>query len=215
MLALGPYQEFSPGTWHPPLGARSVLSLHRPAENVGLFEFAGAMPSEYRPLAKSPSEQLDEATTAVLGSAAGAKRLASGTLADCVWRLLTVHADPAGESMAPPLLPGVDGRVELHLAGRQRRMAWADLPPDQLRAVLDLQRRHDHRILQHGRRRHAGPRPDLDRGHRLRRRLGYQSSGMTAGDSKVDLFEAGDYTAPTFLARPLVVAQALRRSAFY
>ena len=43
--------------------------------------------------------------------------LGPGTLADALWETLTVQADPTGVDRPMPIDCGIDGRLELHLAG--------------------------------------------------------------------------------------------------
>lgn len=102
-----------------PLPVQGVMSEFRP---VGLFvTTAAVLPSEYTLIAEGDCREVKSTTRmrdAFLSLTGYAPN--GDTLADQIYDCLTDGSDPKGDSAPKPLMPGVNGWLDLHLGGHSR-----------------------------------------------------------------------------------------------
>lgn len=125
--------------WMPPVaGARLGRIDLRPVparalstpDGFGLFELdpADGIPQGFLDLGNSLTARLTQAQRD--GLAARFSNTASAdfdtpTLGDAIWRLLTELADPTGDNLAPPVMPGHDGTIRLRIGLSKRDEKYA------------------------------------------------------------------------------------------
>ena len=84
----------------------------------------------------APGDILSDAQRREIAVQTGA-RVASSSAIDAIWQALTDAADPMGDVAPRPLMPGRNGRLELHLDGIRRQRVFN---PATDAAALDLMR---------------------------------------------------------------------------
>lgn len=120
--AIGPFRKVREGALTltlPPEGATG-MRLRRVPDlvngNDGLFWSAKPFPSEYRTLGRGDLRDITDAPRRIIASAFGLQTLAGDSLADILWGLLMLNADPTGETRSPPLMPTHRRHLELVLS---------------------------------------------------------------------------------------------------
>ena len=132
---VGSFEAFteSPGSqyWRAPGGdALGMLDLRSntqcaippggmPVQGFGLFVYANQAPGRGFYLGDDIGATLPQAFKDAIQQRL-AVILSSNRLVDILWEYLTVHADPNGLLRVKPLMPGVNGVMELHLGGFSR-----------------------------------------------------------------------------------------------
>lgn len=153
--AIGPYTRYREGgiTFTvPPAGATGIDLRSIPGHadlTYGLFWSDKPFGQDYRAVGRGDLRDITNAPRDVIASMFGLRTLAGDTLADLIWGLLTVDADPNGENRAPPIMPTRRRQMELVLSGHgpvaQKRFepGLSEAPP-----VRDLLQRQYRRIRQ-------------------------------------------------------------------
>lgn len=128
---LGPWLDPVPGdptrnAYRPPDGTVGLIDLRpmSPGSTYGFFSTdAPLSDSNYEAFGDANGTKLDGLTMSVAQRNKWASMLGiastpqAGTLLDLLWDTLTVYADPDGLTHAKPIMPTVNGRLELHLGG--------------------------------------------------------------------------------------------------
>jgi len=127
---LGPWvwdDVSEPGTpqYRAPEGTVGLIDLRpvAPTLAMGFFAFNDdhALGSDYSDFGDGVNRLedvvLSPAQRSLWSSALGIGSIAGGTLLDALWETLTIHGDPDGGVICPPLMPTHRGILELHLGG--------------------------------------------------------------------------------------------------
>jgi hypothetical protein len=158
---LGPWPwdaQGSPACWTPPattIAAVDLASLPQlasavgSARPVGFFACTGTLDSSYTFLGSGDCRQIvSTKTNQAAWKAATGYQPTGTTLADLLFDQLTNGSDPTGQSACLPLVPTIDGQLEVVLAGhspvRRQRFVWGShAHTSKLKALLQ----HDFRVL--------------------------------------------------------------------
>lgn len=121
--AVGPYVTRTEGgvTYTiPPAGAIGIdlrsLAGHA-ALTYGLFWSEKPFSDDYRVVGRGDLRDITDAPRDVIASMFGLRTLSGDSLADMLWGLLTVAADPIGDDRAFPIMPTRRKHLELVLSG--------------------------------------------------------------------------------------------------
>lgn len=123
-----------PGYHAPPGGSKCVLDLRSntqagtrgPSAGHGFFAFTGSVPGSAVPLAIGDCRETvaDAAMRNAIKTTLSLSATPAGaTLIDCIADAMNSLGDPTGVNGVKPIMPGADGRLELHLGGH--RPVWS------------------------------------------------------------------------------------------
>lgn len=100
--------------WRAPEGTVGLVDLRGSSGGVGFFATDTPLDDPaYIYLGDSLDDPVDEAAW----EAALPVDIAPASILDALWDTLTVHGDPDGVAMCPPIIPTSRGQLELHLGG--------------------------------------------------------------------------------------------------
>lgn len=157
--------------YRPPDGTIGLIDLRPRADYskpLGFFATSAPVPGAYYGIGGETGERMELVTTSkqdrwAVEDEIGIPRdsIQAVTLADVIWEILTVWADPESVRMCPPLMPNHRGELELLLGGHSlirkerftgpdhpawpniRRMAQRDYKRVRERAYLDYRGDHE------------------------------------------------------------------------
>lgn len=124
---LGPWQtsldDDGSTYYHAPEGVYGLVDLRplSPTHDFGFFASDIPLNGDYTAFGDGETYIADMALTpqqrSLWSSMLGIGALSGTKLLDALWETLTVHADPEGGNHAKPIIPTVDGNLELWLPG--------------------------------------------------------------------------------------------------
>lgn len=123
---LGPWVETEEDgvlVYNRPGGALGSVDLRGSSGGVGFFVTGAELADPaYTLLGTSLSDPVDRGAWQDILPVT----IEPGSILDALWDTVTIHADPDGVVMCPPLRPRINGRIELHIGGHSlvRARRW-------------------------------------------------------------------------------------------
>lgn len=121
--AIGPYERFTERgiTYTVPPNGATGLDLRSTPQHAGLtyalFWSEKPFSTDYRALGRGDIRDITTFPRRIIASMFGLETLAGDSLADVIWGLLTVEADPTGDNRAKPIMPTRRRNLELVMSG--------------------------------------------------------------------------------------------------